>query len=44
MHEFVILVVDFKFSNIVPTSEGKEGLKVLGNKVQKKRAGKMEAI
>jgi len=38
VHEFVVLVVDFKAAIVVPTSEGKEGLNVLGSKVQKKTA------
>ena len=40
MHEIVILLVDFNGTNFVPTSDGRKELKVLGNKVKKRTAGK----
>lgn len=41
MHEIVILLLDFKAENFVPTPEGREELKVLVNKAQKRTAGKI---
>jgi hypothetical protein len=39
MHEILILPVDFKASNSVPTSDGREGLKLLVNKVREDTVG-----
>lgn len=44
MHEILILPVDFKAANSLPTSDGREGLKLLVNKVREGTVGKKNPI